>query len=184
MSRLETALALIDHANAEDPNGRELVYGQRMSERLARLEPGASEALQIACRAQHIRRWEIPRSSYPEGRAGYRKWRAELGRRHGELAAEIAREAGYDDSFAGRVSALVRKQGLKTDPETQTLEDVACLVFIEHYLADFAARHPREKIVDIIARTARKMSAHGLEAVAAIELPAALAALVDEALAS
>lgn len=182
MGDLETALALIDAANTEDPHDRELVYGQRMSAQLARLEPEASEALQIACRAQHIRRWEIPRSSYPAGRAGYKQWRSTLARRHAELAAAIAVEAGYDGAFAARVSALVRKLGLPTDAEAQTLEDVACLVFIEHHLGDFAARHPRDKVASILARTARKMSPRGLAAAAAIDLPPALAALLAEAL--
>ena len=179
--RLERALGLIDEANREDPGGRELTYGRRMSERLAALEPGASEALQIACRAQHIRRWEVPRASYPEGRAGYKRWRSELARRHAEAAAAIAIEAGYDQATADRISALVRKQQFRTDPEAQTLEDVACLVFLEHYLGDFSAKHPRDKVVDIIAKTAKKMSARGLAAVATLELEDEHAALVSEA---
>jgi hypothetical protein len=175
--RLARALALIDAANREDPRGRELHYGERMSARLAALEPDASEALQIACRAQHIRRWEVPRDTYPEGRAGYKKWRADLARRHGAAAASIALEAGYDDE----VSALVRKQRLRSDPEAQTLEDVACLVFLEHYLGDFAAKHPREKVVDIIAKSAAKMSDRGLAAIADLDLSPEQRALIDEA---
>lgn len=181
MTRLKRALALIDDANRDDPNGRELVYGERMSARLAALEPGASEALQIACRAQHIRRWEVPRASYPEGRTGYKKWRADLARRHGAAAAAIAIEAGYDGETAERVSSLVRKQRLRSDPDAQTLEDVACLVFLEHYLGDFAAKHSRAKVIDIIAKTARKMSERGLAAVASLGLPPEHAALVSDA---
>jgi len=152
-----------------------------MSARLAAHQPGASAALQVACRAQHIRRWEIPRDRYPEGRTGYKQWRAELARRHGDYAAAIAVEAGFDRTFAERVSELVRKLGLATDPEVQVLEDVACLVFLEHYLGDFAARHPRDKVVDVIAKTARKMSARGLEAVGQLELSPALVRLIGEA---
>ncbi|MGB5701680.1 MAG: DUF4202 domain-containing protein, partial [Polyangiales bacterium] len=145
MSRLEEAFRRFDQANAEDPNtepvdGRplpkELVYGQRMSARLAVFAPDASEAVQLAARAQHIRRWEVPRESYPVGRAGYLKWRTDLYKRHGDTAAEIMASVGYDAETIERVRTLLRKRGLKTDPDVQLLEDVICLVFLEHYFHD------------------------------------------------
>lgn len=182
--RLAATLAAIDRENAADPRGQELEYGRRMSAQLAALEPAPSDALAIACRAQHIRRWAIGRTEYPEGRAGYRRWRAALGRLHGELAAGIAREAGYGEETAARIEALVRKQRLATDPEAQTLEDVACLVFLRHYLGPFAAKHPRAKVVEILQKTWKKMSPRGqaaaLELVPAMEPE--LGELVTEAL--
>jgi len=168
--RSARAIARIDDANAVDPSvvvdatgervAKELLYARRMSARLDALEPGASEALRLAVRAQHIERWKIPRSAYPDGVLGYKKWRAELGRFHAETAAAILRDVGYDDAVIDRVRALVQKRGLGRDAsaEVQVLEDVACLVFLEHYLADFAAKHTDDKLVDIVKKTWAKMS--------------------------
>src|SRR5207237_8811472 len=114
---------------------------------LDRLEPAASEALRLAVRCQHLRRWVIPRSTFPMTRAGYHQWRTTLARFHADEAAKVLGDAGYDDATVARVRALVRKEGLKTDPETQTLEDVACLVFLEDELADFAERPEGAKVV-------------------------------------
>lgn len=180
--RLAAALAAIDRENAADPGGEALAYGRHMSEQLAALEPSPSAALVIACRAQHIRRWEIPRDRYPTGRIGYKKWRAELGRFHARHASRIAREAGFADEVAERVAALVAKQRLRVDPEAQTLEDVACLVFLRHHLGSFVAKHPRDKVIDILKKTWAKMSPRGREAALALELPADLTALIEEAL--
>ncbi len=140
-----------------------------MSETLARFTPDAPELVQLAVRAQHLRRWEVPRSDYPDGRAGYLRWRAELGKRHAELAAAIAKEVGYDDAATERVASLVRKRGIQTDEEAQLVEDVACLVFLEHYFAAFAKKHDDEKLISIVRKTWAKMS----DAVrsAALELP-------------
>jgi hypothetical protein len=167
MSRLEDALSGFDGANAEDPstetvNGqsfpKELIYGQRMSARLAKFAPGAPETVQLAARAQHIRRWEVPRESYPDGRAGYLKWRTDLYKRHGEIAGAIMKDAGYDADAIERVKTLLRKRGLKTDPDVQLLEDVICLVFLEHYFHDFARKHEEEKLIPIVQKTWKKMS--------------------------
>jgi len=193
MSRLEEAFRRFDQANAEDPNtepvdGRplpkELVYGQRMSARLAVFSPDASEAVQLAARAQHIRRWEVPRESYPVGRAGYLKWRTDLYKRHGDTAAEIMASVGYDAETIERVRTLLRKRGLKTDPDVQLLEDVICLVFLEHYFHDFAKKHDEEKLVSIVQKTWNKMTerAHAAAlrlAYAAEDLAVIQKALVD-----
>jgi hypothetical protein len=190
--RLEEALAAIDAVNAEDSRRDpataepvELAYGRRMSAALAAFAPDASEPLRIAVRAQHIARWRIARDAYPEGVVGYKRWRADLGRMHGDLAADIARAAGYDDPTAARVRDLVMKKGLKRDPEAQILEDVACLVFLEHAFADFAGKHAgdRAKLLGIVRKTWDKMSARGRAAAAALlpALPADLRALVAEA---
>jgi hypothetical protein len=189
--RLSQVMARLDQINAEDPRRDEvtgepyeLAYAGRMSEWLARLEPGASEPLQLAVRAQHIARWRLPREGFPEGRAGYKRWRSECARLHAEVAGEVLREAGYQPDTVDRVGALLRKQGLRTDPEAQLLEDVACLVFLEHYFADFASKHERDKLVDIVRKTWGKMSARGHAA--ALELAPQLApelrAIVEEAL--
>jgi hypothetical protein len=167
MSRLDDALRLFDETNAEDPNletvngeafPKELVYGQRMSARLTEYAPAAPETVRLAARAQHIRRWEVPRERYPEGRAGYLKWRTDLYKRHGEIAGAILRDVGYDDDTIERVQTLLRKRGLKTDPDVQLLEDVICLVFLEHYFHDFAKKHDEEKLIPIVQKTWKKMS--------------------------
>lgn len=195
--RLREALARFDAVNAADPRHArdpatgeevafELLYARRMSERLARLVPDASAPLRLAVRAQHIARWRIPRESYPEGRTGYKRWRSELARAHAELAGGILAEVGYGPTLVARVRDLLQKKGLRHDAEVQALEDVACLVFLEHYLADFAAKHDRAKLIDIVQKTWRKMSDRGhAEALAvAGQLPAELRALLEEALAS
>jgi len=167
MTPLDEAIRRFDAANAEDPNAelvrgapvaKELVYGQRMSSRLASFAPDAPETVKLAARAQHIRRWEVPRDSYPAGRAGYLKWRSDLYKRHGDTAAAIMGEVGYDDETIDRVRTLLRKRGLKTDPEVQLLEDVVCLVFLEHYFHDFAKKHEEDKLISIVQKTWSKMT--------------------------
>ncbi len=185
--RLQCALDAIDAANARDPNKEagepsELVYGRRMSEALAAFAPGASEALQIAVRGQHIERWLNPRRAYPDGKAGYIAWRNAAKRRHAERAAEIMAGCGYDDAAIARAGALVRKEQLRSDAEAQTLEDVACLVFLRHYAASFAAKHPEDKVLDILVKTQRKMSPRGRAAALDFGLPAPVRALYELAL--
>lgn len=180
--RLDRVIAAIDAANAADPHaeadGRpvELVYGERMSAELARLCPQASEHLRIAARGQHVERWKLAREAYPDGRAGYLAWRTEQARRHAARIGEIMAEAGYGAEDRERVGALLRKEGIKRDPEMQTLEDVICFVFLRWYFADFAAKHPDDEVLRIVTKSARKMSAEGRARVAAeFELPPALA---------
>ena len=133
-------------------------------------------------RAQHIERWTCRRKSYPEGRAGYLKWRSDLKSFHAERAGELMREAGYEDRDIERVGALIRKERLKRDPEAQMLEDVACLVFLEHYAGDFIAGHDDEKVMGILAKTARKMSPDGLAAAQKLTLDERLGSLLVKAL--
>ncbi len=190
-SRLGHALAEIDAANAQDANkidvdgtGRpaELVYGERMSAMLKQLYPDASEELTIAARAQHIQRWTIPRADYPMDRKGYLRWRSELKKRHAGLAGEIMEKCGFGTDQIERVGALIRKEGLKTDAEAQALEDVACLVFLQFYLTDFAARHDEEKLVRILRKTWDKMSETGHKAALALDLDSGLSRLIGKAL--
>ena len=191
MPRFDDAIAAMDRVHAQDPNQimdegelrpAELVYARRMSEMLQVVYPDASEPLRLAARCQHIKRWELARTDYPEGRAGYLQWRTEEKRRHAVLAGEILRDAGYEDEVAQRVGQLVRKERLKQDPDTQRLEDVACLVFLEDHLADFAPKHAQAKVVDVIAKTWPKMSAHGQQAALKLKLPATSQRLVEMAL--
>jgi hypothetical protein len=181
MSRFDTAIALIDEANAADPHGKELLYSQRLSERLLLLEPNASEALRLAARAQHVRRWEIPRDTYPRDRRGYHLWRTALYAFHAETAGTLLRRAGYDDATIARVQSLLRKERLKSDPEMQTLEDAICLVFLEFYLGEFAEGKDEPKLIQILARTWAKMSPRGREAALQLKLPESTLALLRKA---
>lgn len=189
--QLHRTLAAFDAANSQDPthelvNGhqvaKELIYGQRMSEHLNRFCPDASIPLQLAARCQHICRWQIPRSDYPMDRTGYKRWRTDLARFHGETAAVILADNGYDQAIIERVKDLLLKRGLKRDDEVQTLEDVICLVFIEYYLEDFAAKHDEEKLIDIIRKTWNKMSSKGHAAALQLPLSDAMLQLVGKAL--
>ena len=193
MSRLNDALQLFDESNAEDPNTemvngqalpKELVYGQRMSARLSVFAPDAPETVQLAARAQHIRRWEVPRVSYPEWRAGYLKWRTDLYKRHGDIAGEIMKDVGYDDETVERVQTLLRKRGLKTDADVQLLEDVICLVFLEHYFHDFAQKHDEEKLIPIVQKTWKKMTDKAHEAALQLDYAPEDLAVIQAALKS
>ena len=191
----QAAIAAFDQANAEDPNKemadgkeypKELLYAQRMGEMQERYAPEASEAVKLAVRAQHIQRWKIPRSNYPMDRIGYLKWRTGLYKFHAETAGRIMQEIGYDGAMIARVKTIVSKKGLKVNPETQLMEDVADLVFIEHYMAGFAAQHPEydeAKWMQIIRKTWQKMSprAHEFALAGNIKLPEALVPLILKA---
>lgn len=177
--RLDAAFARIDEANAQDPNlerldgqdfPKELLYGRRMSATLATFAPDADDAVKLAARAQHVQRWKIPRSDFPMDRKGYLAWRQKLYGMHAELAGEILREVGYDDATITRVGTLLRKKCLKTDPDVQLLEDVICLVFLEHYFAEFSVKHDDAKVIDILRKTWAKMSPRGHEAALALPM--------------
>ncbi len=180
---LDRALERIDAYNRDDPQGKELLYSQQMTARLLCFEPQASEALQLAVRAQHIGRWRIPRSEYPMDRPGYKQWRTRLAEFHAETTAAILCDCGYDEETVSRVESLLKKKNLKTDPQCQTLEDVACLVFLEHYLASFAEQHDDPKLIRVLQRTWLKMSERGHAAALELELPPKLQALLKRALA-
>ena len=194
--RYQATIAAFDRANAEDPNKeifegkeypKELLYSQRMSEMQERYAPDASESVKLAVRAQHIQRWMIPRSDYHMDRQGYLQWRTGLYKFHAETAGCIMQETGYDDAMIDRVKSIVSKKGLKINAETQLMEDVADLVFIEHYMTGFARQHPEydeAKWLEIIRKTWQKMSsrAHEFALSGKISLPAALASLILKAI--
>src|SRR5512139_1862556 len=194
--RFKQALAQFDAANADDPNqegfeGRsypkELLYAQRMTAMLDRFAPDASEAVQLAARCQHICRWKIPRNTYPMDGEGYKRWRTTLYKFHGDTAGAIMREVGYDDEIIGKVQALLRKERLKVNPDTQLLEDVVDLVFLEHYLADFVSKYSHyeeDKLLGILRKTWLKMSAQGHAAALKLNYTPEMLAIVQKALAA
>ena len=169
-TQFETAMALIDKKNSEDTNvyqshnlefPKELLYSQRMSQKLLQFKPNASKALQIAARAQHICRWKIARNNYPMDRVGYLKWRETLKKMHAEITEEILKEVGFETDFIDNVSFLINKKFIKKNEESQTLEDVVCLVFLDYYFEEFAEKHDDEKVIDILQKTWVKMSDEG-----------------------
>jgi hypothetical protein len=191
------AVELIDAANAEDPNlelvdgkeiAKELIYGQRMSDMIDAYLPNADDVARLAVRAQHIQRWKSPRKDYPMNRKGYHLWRTNLYKFHSETAANLLQQAGYDDEFIQRVKLAIAKKSLKTNPDTQIVEDVAALVFLQFYMLDFykkfSTEYDKDKWIDIIQRTWKKMSpqAHEFALSGKIELPQSLVPLIQEAL--
>jgi hypothetical protein len=186
----DKAIELIDKANSQDPNTesisgkdlpKELVYAMRMTETLNQFEPNASEALKLAVRSQHICRWEIPRDSYEMNRVGYIQWRNDLKKFHASKALDILNSVGYDKKTIQQVEILVLKKKLKKNIETQTIEDVACLVFLEHYLEAFSDKTHEEKMVDIIKKTWNKMSDKGHVAAMNLKLSAKTSELISKA---
>ena len=189
----EEAIRLIDEAHAEDPtkviiNGNsipyELHYAQTMTAYLTKISPTAPETLRLAIRAQHFRRWEVPRTSYPMTRPGYHAWRTFLKKRQATLAAQICIDCGYSAEDAERVAAIIRKEDLRNDEETQVLEDVACLVFLDDQFEEFKKGHDEEKILGILKKTWGKMSEKGHELALQIDMSERANELVEKALGS
>lgn len=186
------ARELIDLVHAADPkrtpDGRaaEIVYADRMEAWVARLVPAATPLLRLAARCQHLERWSVPRATFPEGKAGYLKWRQSLYKKQAERAKGLLLQAGLSAAEADEAATWVAKTALKTNPGTQALEDAACLVFLENEIADFAAQHadyPEAKFVDIIRKTWKKMSPAAQSAALGLNLPPGIAALVRAAVA-
>ena len=190
--RLARALAAIDAANADDPRTivvdgverpKEQAHAEMMTRWVRTLAPGCSDEQLLAARAHHLRRWSISRDDYPPGRAGYLRWRTALRRQHAGDVAAILRDAGYDDASIGRVQDIVRKVGLGRDPEVQVHEDALCLVFLETQYDELAGRLDDDKMIDILRKTAGKMSPEGLAAAGSLPLSSSGAALLERALA-
>jgi hypothetical protein len=189
VSAYAIARQLIDAAHSADPKQvgdrpAELVYADRMEAWLLQLAPASSELLRLAARCQHLERWTVPRNSYPEGRAGYLTWRKFLYGKQASRARELLVQGGVSSQKADDAASWVAKSGLQTNPNTQLLEDAACLVFLENEISTFAAEHaeyPREKFITIVAKTWRKMSPAARDAATCIYLPPALAEILREA---
>jgi len=194
-STYDKALALIDAANSEDPNQvsadgkdwpKEFLYSERMTDMLERYNTDTDDAMKLAIRSQHIQRWKSPRNAYPMDRIGYLKWRKDLYKIQANNAAELLLEAGYDDEVIERVRNAVAKKNIKGNADTQLLEDVTDLVFMEHYLLAFVAKHPDysdEKWIEIIQKTWHKMSANAHEFALSgeVRLPESLVPLINKA---
>ncbi|MEW6997923.1 DUF4202 domain-containing protein [Colwelliaceae bacterium BS250] len=186
------AIALFDQANAEDPNketyqdieySKECLYSLRMTSTLSSYAPNANEALKLAAHSQHICRWQYPRQEYEMNRQGYLLWRKNLNIFHAKKAGEILASIDYSPEVIEQVQFLLLKKQLKKNVETQTLEDVICLVFLKYYFSDFAAAHSEQKIISVLQKTWAKMSEQGHEAALALDLSAQDKALVAKALA-
>jgi len=191
MTPFQKAITWIDAENAQDPNHetyqsetypKELLYSNRMYQRLMDFHPNASEEVRIATKAQHICRWKVSRESYPMDRVGYLKWREDLKKFHAQTTADILVDASYPQEFINRVSFLIEKKLLKKDEETQLLEDVICLVFLEYYFDSFVQKHDREKMKNIILKTWNKMSETGHQEALKINFSDANLQLIKEAL--
>ena len=191
-TKFEQAIQLFDAANSKDPfeeisNGtsypKELLYAQRMSEQLTSFEPKASEAVQLAVRCQHICRWEIPRDSYEMNRVGYLTWRRDLAKFHAKKAANILNEVGYDSETIEAVTFLLQKKQLKRNEDTQLLEDVVCLVFLNFYFDKFSQKYAENKLIDILQKTWAKMSNKGHKAALKLKLSDNALDLINKALA-
>jgi len=190
-SKFKRAITLIDNKNSEDTRfeyfqgqeyPKELLYSQRMIQNLLLFKPDASEELQLAARAQHICRWKIERKEYPMDRIGYLKWRETLKKMHAEITSDVLNEVGYNQKFINRVSFLINKKLIKKDEETQILEDVICLVFLQYYFEEFADKHLDKKVIEIIMKTWIKMSIKGQEAVKGLTFSERCQSLIKEAL--
>lgn len=191
-SRLAAAYAAIDLVNHDDPHLVSVrgttsplaeVHGQLATEWVTALRSNPDQTLLLAARAHHLRRWAVPRASYPQGRAGYLRWRKDQKARHAEEVQVILRETGFDEITVARVQALIRRDNLATDPDSQLMEDAACLVFLETQLADLATKVDDDRLLEIIRKAARKMSPTGLGAVSIITLSESAQMLVERALA-
>jgi hypothetical protein len=191
VDRLAATLAAVDAANADDPNTivvdgverpKELAHAELMTDWVRRLDPDCTDEQLIAARAHHLRRWALPRDAYPEGRSGYLRWRAELKKRHADEVGAIMREAGYGDESVARVQAIVRKQGLGSDPAVQVHEDALCLVFLRTQFDDLAERLGDDKTIEVLRKTAAKMSPAALAAAQTLPFSASGAALLTRAL--
>jgi len=190
----DQVVSLMDAANSEDPNieiadgkewPKELLYSHRMSEMLERYNPGVDDVARLAIRGQHIQRWKSPRDAYPMNRQGYHQWRTSLYKFHADSVAALMAKAGYDEESIERVKKAVGKKGLRVNVDTQLLEDVASLVFIEHYMLAFTEKHPEyteEKWIDIIRKTWKKMSpaAHEFALSGSVKLPGPLVTLIQK----
>lgn len=189
--RFTRAIVAFDAYHQKDPNyeiengesyPKELLYSRRMTNRLLAFAPDAGEVVQLAARCQHIGRWEIARDKFPMDRKGYLLWRTEEKFHHARIAQSILEGAGYDASIIEEVKTLLLKKELHINPATQLLEDVACLVFIEYYLEDFALKHPDEKVTDILRKTLRKMSDRAKVTMRGIQVSSRIEGLLDQAM--
>ena len=187
------AIAQIDEANSQDPNTitidgearpEALCYGEWMTAWVEKIRTTGStnDMLLIAARAQHIRRWEMPRSDFPDNRKGYLEWRNRLGEFHGECTGEILKAIGYEEEFIDQVAFRIQKKCLKTNWDSQTIEDAACLIFLEHYFDATLEKTGERKMIRILQKTWVKMSEPGHQLALALDLDEGQRSLIEDAL--
>ena len=192
MDKLQKTFGLFDAYNQQDPTilvwdgvsyPSEYFYAIELYNWVLKLEPNASEAVLLASRSQHIGRWEVPRESYPAGKAGYLNWRSDLGKFHAAKAGELMAQAGYAEDFIAGVKRIILKQKIKLDPEVQLMENALCLVFLQFQFEDFIHKHNDEKLIHIIKKTWNKMSKPGQDAALTLNYSDKALALIGKALA-
>lgn len=190
-NRLLNAFELFDAYNKKDPNKitwegelypAEYFYATKLYDWVLKLQPEAGEALLLASRCQHIGRWEVPRDTYPQNKAGYLNWRSNLGRYHAQKAAQLLFEAGYSETEIEEVKTIVLKQQIKSDPRVQTIEDALCLVFLEFQYDEFIGKHENAKVIRILQKTWAKMSDAGHQAALGLKYSDKGLSLIKEAL--
>jgi len=191
IAKLQAVFSAIDDINMQDPNQsivdgkaqpKELLYGQYMTACLEQYWPESDQLLQIAVRAQHIKRWSLKRTEYEMGKKGYFQWRIAQGKFHAQLTKSLMIEHGFNEDDAETTASILRKEKLKSNLNSQTLEDVACLVFLQYYFDEFSTKHNEDKIIRILQKTWAKMSTKGHEIALSLTLPDHLAVLVKKAL--
>ncbi|MEA3055939.1 MAG: hypothetical protein QOD30_1371 [Actinomycetota bacterium] len=178
---LQAAFDAVDAENAGDPHGKELDHAERAVRWMRTLRPDASDELLLAARAHHVRRWEIPRAEEPDGRAGYLRWKRRLQQHHADIVGRVLAGSGFD---VDRVQSLVKKERLKTDADVQSLEDALALVFLETQLAELNEKLDDDHMVDVLAKTLRKMTPAGRAAAGSLTYDAHGASLVQRAVAA
>ncbi len=192
MNKLERAFQLFDSYNQEDPvtivwEGKDYpenyFYALQLYQWVKKLSPGAGEALLLASRCQHIGRWQIPRTQYPEGKAGYLRWRTELSRFHASIAGDILKKAGYDDQAILAVQRINRKENIKTDNDMQIMEDALCLVFLQFQFDDFVEKHEEGKVIRVLQKSWHKMDQQGRDAAMTLSYHEKSRGIIDKALA-
>jgi hypothetical protein len=192
MNKLEKAFELFDAYNQQDPHtvrweGKtypaEYFYALQLHNWVKKLEPQAKEPLLLASRSQHIGRWKIPRADYPMNKAGYLNWRSSLAKFHAATAADLMKEAGYNENVIEDVQHIILKKNIKADHEVQVMENALCLMFLEFQYADFRSKHDDEKVLRIIRKSWKKMSEPGREAALHLPYDAQGKALIEKALA-
>ncbi|MBK9503280.1 MAG: DUF4202 domain-containing protein [Leptospiraceae bacterium] len=186
------AMEAFDTANSKDPNfievngfekPYELIYANWLYEWIMKLNPNAIEELQLAAKCQHIKRWEIPRSKYPEGLKGYTKWKKELAEYHADEAGKILKQVGYDEVVVDRVRSINLKKNLKADSDVQTMEDALCLVTLQYQIEGFSLKHDDEKMIGIIQKTWAKMSDRAKEEALKLSYSERVLSLIKKAIA-
>jgi len=190
--KFQRAIEAFDRANSGDPNRvidedgrhvpRELHHARHIAAWLDQVMPGAPIPLRLAARCQHLRRWEVPRKSYPEGRMGYLTWRKDMKTFHATHAAKILGETGFGERTIARVRQLNLKENLKSDPECQALEDALCLTFLETQFASFSTTQDEDTMIRILQKTWKKMSPRAHELALSLAMGKREQALVERAL--